>query len=165
MTHLIALVLAASYLLTTPLLAEKGLSPAERGITLSRKAIERQPEQARLYNQLAMALARRARETADTDYYRQGLDAVETSLQLDPDNYGARKARVWCLLGQHEFTKALEEAKALNKLAPDDVQVYGYHAAVEVGLVAFRLRIAHDLLENLESFVLAQYRHGFGILS
>ena len=128
MTHFIALVLAASSLLTTPLFAAKGPSPAERKITLSRKAIERRPEQARLYNRLAMALAQRARETADADYYGQGLEAVETSLRLAPGNYGARKARVWCLLGQHEFAKALEEAKVLNKLAPDDVQVYGFLA-------------------------------------
>ena len=128
MTHFIALVLADSYLLTTPLLGEKGPSPGERKIILSRKAIERQPEKARPYNQLAMALARRARETADADYYQKGLEAVETSLRLEPGNYGARKARVWCLLGQHEFAKALEEAKVLNKLAPDDVQVYGFLA-------------------------------------
>ena len=90
--------------------------------------IDRNPDYYRPYNQLAMALARRARETADSDYYRQALAAVEASLERKPGNYGARKARVWCLLGQHEFSQALEEAKALNKLALDDVQVYGFLA-------------------------------------
>ena len=123
----IALVVGALGLLTS-LFAADGSTPAERRIAFTRKAIEQKPKQARLYNQLAMALAQRARETADGDYYRKGLEAVETSLRLAPGNYGARKARVWCLLGQHEFAKALEEAKVVNKLAPDDVQVYGFLA-------------------------------------
>ena len=127
MIRSIALVLSALSLLT-PLSAADGSTPAERRIAFTRKAIERQPGQSRPYNRLAMALAQRARETADPDYYRQALAAVKTSLELAPDNYGARKARVWCLLGQHELTQALEEAKLLNRLAPDDIQVYGFLA-------------------------------------
>ena len=125
---LIAAGLVAIGLVPSGLAGASGSTPAERKVEQARKAIERKPDYYRPYNQLAMALARRARETADSDYYRQALAAVEASLERKPGNYGARKARVWSLLGQHEFSQALEEAKALNKLAPDDVQVYGFLA-------------------------------------
>ncbi len=47
------------------------LSPAERSIAEARKSIEKKPTQYAGYNQLAMALARRARETSEVTYYAQ----------------------------------------------------------------------------------------------
>jgi tetratricopeptide (TPR) repeat protein len=101
-------------------------SPAERAIVQARKAIEKKPTQYEGYNQLAMALARRARETSNVNFYAQAEDALKSSLELSPDNLDAQKIRVWLLLGRHEFADALEEAKALNKRIPDDVLVYGF---------------------------------------
>jgi tetratricopeptide (TPR) repeat protein len=103
-------------------------SPAERAIVQARKAIEKKPTQYEGYNQLAMALARRARETSNVNFYAQAEDALKSSLELSPDNLDAQKIRVWLLLGRHEFADALEEAKALNKRIPDDVLVYGFLA-------------------------------------
>jgi len=101
-------------------------SPAERAIVQARKAIEKKPTQYEGYNQLAMALARRARETSNVNFYAQAEDALKSSLELSPDNLDAQKIRVWLLLGRHEFADALEEAKALNKRIPDDALVYGF---------------------------------------
>jgi tetratricopeptide (TPR) repeat protein len=111
------------------------LSPAERAADAARKAIAATPERAEPYTQLALALARRARETADPAYYDQADTAVAAALQRSPGNFEAEKMRVWVLLGKHEFAQALEQARALNMRAPDDLQVYGFltDANVELG--------------------------------
>src|SRR6266852_7804973 len=101
-------------------------SPAERSIAEARKSIEKKPAQYAGYNQLAMALARRARETSDVLYYTQAEDALRKSLELAPGNMESEKIHVWLLLGRHEFPSALEAAEALNKKNPDDVLVYGF---------------------------------------
>jgi tetratricopeptide (TPR) repeat protein len=101
-------------------------SPAERAIVQARKAIEKKPTQYEGYNQLAIALARRARETSDVIFYAHAEEVLKKSLELSPDNLDAQKIRVWLLLGRHEFSAALYEAKALNKRIPDDVLIYGF---------------------------------------
>jgi tetratricopeptide (TPR) repeat protein len=111
------------------------LSPAEKSIALALQAISKHPGQAEPYNSLAFALARRARETADSTHYAQAEEAVKKSLALAPGNLGGEKARIWILLGKHEFAQALESARALNRRVPDDVMVYGFltDAHVELG--------------------------------
>ena len=63
------------------------------------------------------------------------MKAVEKALELDPKNYEALKAEAWILLGQHEFQKALEKTRALNKRSGDDPMVYAMRtdAAIETG--------------------------------
>jgi tetratricopeptide (TPR) repeat protein len=100
-------------------------TPAERAIDTARQAIARNPASADSHNQLATALARRARETADPTKYDEAATVVARSLELAPDNFEALKIRVWLLLGKHEFARALELARQLNARAPDDVTVYG----------------------------------------
>jgi tetratricopeptide (TPR) repeat protein len=100
-------------------------SPAERAIAAARAAIEKNPNKVDGHNALAMALARRARETADGSFYDQAEQAVARSLEIEKDNFEALRARTWILLGKHEFAKALDLAKTLNRRMPDDVLVYG----------------------------------------
>ncbi|HLW52753.1 MAG TPA: tetratricopeptide repeat protein [Candidatus Angelobacter sp.] len=102
------------------------LSPAERSIAEARKSIEKKPTQYAGYNQLAMALARRARETSEVAYYAQAEDALKKSFELAPANLDGEKVHVWLLLGRHEFPAALDAAKILNKRVPDDVLIYGF---------------------------------------
>jgi tetratricopeptide (TPR) repeat protein len=106
--------------------ADIKLSPAEQAIAEARQAIEKNPNKADPYSSLALALARRARETSDVSYYSQAEQALKTSLAIAPENFLAEKTRVWLLLGKHEFAQALEAAKRLNKRVPDDVTVYGF---------------------------------------
>ena len=101
-------------------------SPAEAGIQKALDLIAKQPDHASYYNSLAMAYARRARETSDVAYYGKAEDTIKRSLEIDPGNFEALKVRTWLLLGRHEFAKALEAAKELNKKTPDDITVYGY---------------------------------------
>src|SRR5262245_10047824 len=111
------------------------LTPAEQSIMQAQQAIDRNPQQPEGYSTLALALARRARETSEVAYYAQAEESVKRSLGIAPGNLGAMKAHVWILLGRHEFAQALESAAQLNKRAPDDVQVYGFltDANVELG--------------------------------
>jgi len=101
-------------------------SPAERAIAQAQTAIAKKPNQCDGYNQLAIALARRARETSDVKFYAQAEEALKKSLGLSPDNLDAQKIHIWLLLGRHEFSAALDDAKTLNRRIPDDVLVYGF---------------------------------------
>jgi tetratricopeptide (TPR) repeat protein len=102
------------------------LSPAERSIAEARKSIEKKPTQYAGYNQVAIALSRRARETSDVNFYAQAEDALKKSFELAPQNTDGEKIRIWLLLGRHEFAAARDAATALNKRMPDDVLVYGF---------------------------------------
>ena len=110
-------------------------SPAERKMAIARKKITRDPKHFHGYNELAMALTQRARETADPKFYTQADEAVETSLTLSPDNFEAMKVRAWSLLGQHRFAEARVLATTLNAKVPDDLMVYGMltDANIELG--------------------------------
>ena len=110
-------------------------SPAERKIAIAQKKIARDPAHFHGYNELALALTQRARETADPAFYRQADEAVRASLALSPGNFEALKVRTWSLLGQHRFAEALTLATALNAKVPDDLMVYGMltDANIELG--------------------------------
>ncbi len=103
-------------------------SPAEQRIAAARRSIAVSPGQHERFNDLALAFARRARETADPAYYDRAEEAIGRSLELAPGNFNALKMRTWVLLGRHEFAQALELARALNEQVPDDVLVYGFLA-------------------------------------
>lgn len=149
--------------------AERAPSPAERRIAELRGLIERDPRRHQAWTELALALARRARETSDPSFYVQAEEALRTSLAVEPDDFEALKARAWVLLGQHEFSRARELAAALNKRAPDDVMVYGLltDANVELGDYAAAERAAQWMLDlrpgNLAGLTRAAYlRELFG---
>ncbi|HEY7500803.1 MAG TPA: hypothetical protein VH740_19930 [Vicinamibacterales bacterium] len=113
-------------------------TPAEQKIQMARVRIERSPNRYEGHNDLAMALAKRARETANPDFYVQAEAALRDSRRIAPGNIEADRIDVWLLLGRHEFGAALERARALNKRVPDDLMSYGMivDAAVETGRYA-----------------------------
>jgi len=110
-------------------------TPAELAIRQATLEIAQQPDFAPFYNALATAYARRARETADPQFYTKAEETLKKSFALAPDNFEGLKVKAWLCLGRHEFANALEIATRLNKIAPDDVAVYGYivDADVELG--------------------------------
>jgi tetratricopeptide (TPR) repeat protein len=110
-------------------------SPAEAKIAAAQQAVAANPKSAEAHSALAWALTRRARETSGHEWQAWAQEAVEHSLRLAPDNFDARKAETWVLLSRHKFARALEQARALNQRAPDDVLVYALltDACVEMG--------------------------------
>ncbi len=129
--------------------AEKKPSPAEQKMQWAQQAIAKNAESYQAHNQLAMALGLRARETSDTRYYAKAEEALAESFRIAPDNFEGKKVQVWVLLGQHEFTRALAEAQALNRRAPDDVLVYGFlaDANAELGNYAEAEQAAQWMLD------------------
>src|SRR5713101_6851233 len=111
------------------------LSPAEQKMRWAQKAIEKDGTRCQPYNELALALARRARETSDESYYLKAEGALKKSFELNPENLEGQKVQVWILLGKHEFAKALKLASSLNQSVPDDLLIYGFlvDANVELG--------------------------------
>lgn len=124
-------------------------TPAEQKLREAEAAIARRPDRPDAYSALAMALARRARETGDPAHYERALAAADRALTLAPGDPQARRARVWVRLGRHEFAAALEEAQALNREMPDDLLTYAYltDAHVELGHYAEAEQAAQWLLD------------------
>lgn len=110
-------------------------TPAQRRIDALEKTLKAQGDQPRILADLAMAYARRARESANPDFYEKGMAAAKRAQQIAQGDFEAEKAVTWILLGQHEFQQAYDKARALNKRMPDDLQVYGMlvDACVELG--------------------------------
>ena len=123
-------------------------SPAEISIQKAQEQIAKQPDHVPYYASLAMAYARRARETSDVAYYAKAEETLERSFKIAPNNFEALKVQAWLLLGRHEFAKALEAATALNQRVPDDITVYGYlaDANAELGNYADAVKAAQWML-------------------
>src|SRR5215469_6325431 len=117
-------------------------TPAEMAIEKAQTEITRHANHAPYYNVLAMAYARRARETSDPQYYAKAEETLQRSFALAPDNYEGLKTLAWLQLGRHEFAKALETATKLNQKVPDDVLVYGYLADANTELGNYKEAVA-----------------------
>lgn len=114
--------------------ARSAETPAQASISAAREALKSNADNAEAYAALAVALARRARETSDTSYYTEAEAAAKRSLEIAPANLAGERALVWVLLGKHEFAQALERAQTLNGRIPDDVLTYGFLADANVEL-------------------------------
>jgi tetratricopeptide (TPR) repeat protein len=171
--RLLACLLGAWVIVCPSLLSKASVAPtpAEQKIALARAVIAQKKANAQTYNDLAKALASRARETADPKFYDQANEALAESFRLEPDNFEGLKTRVWVLLGKHDFARALREAKALNTRVPDDLTVYAMlvDAHVELGNYVEAENAAQWLLDlrpgNIPGLTRAAYlRELFGDL-
>ena len=113
---------------------QESLTPAQQKIAAARKLVESTPERFQNYNQLAVALERRAAETGNATFYAQAEDALKKSFSLSPANLEAQRVRASILIGEHRYREALEQATAVNKLWPDDLLAYGYIADAQIAL-------------------------------
>ena len=127
-------------------------TPAETAIEKARAEITKHPDHAPYYNVLAMAYARRARETSDVQYYAKAEGTLQRSFTLAPDNYEGLKTLAWLQLGRHEFAKALETATKLNEKVPDDVLIYGYLADANTELGRWCQPVAQSFNQKAQAF-------------
>ena len=109
-------------------------TPAQQRVVAARQQITAQPRQTEPYNNLALALLARSRETGSPDYDREAADAIARGFAVAPQDFPLRKTHVALLLDQREFTRALQEASDLNLHNPDDATVRGYIAQADIGL-------------------------------
>jgi len=99
-------------------------SPPDQRIALARQQVAADAKGFQTYNDLAIALCRKARDTSDVALYNEAGVAVDRSLAISPGNYDGMKLRVAVFLGKHEFPQALKLAQELNKKVPDDIAVW-----------------------------------------
>jgi len=107
----------------------------DQRILRAMRVIEKMPNSADGYNQLASAYMQKARETADFDLNANAEDAIARSLSLEPDNYDALKLRAKLQLTYHRFSDALETARRAQTVRTNDHDVWGQitDALVELG--------------------------------
>ncbi len=109
-------------------------SPAQQRIAGARQQLKADPKKVQAYNELALALLRRTRETADPSYLNEADDVLARGLKLDSEDFLLQKTQVALWLSRHEFDEARDRAKALNRRTPDDVMTYGYIAEADIAL-------------------------------
>ncbi|HEY0785738.1 MAG TPA: tetratricopeptide repeat protein [Acidobacteriaceae bacterium] len=109
-------------------------SPAEQRIASAQRQIAADPHHAQAYNELALALVRRARETSAPGYLAQAQAALDAGLHLAPQDFQLAKTKVALLLARGQFPEALSNAQKLNRQTPDDVTVYGFVAEADLAL-------------------------------
>src|SRR5437016_4164112 len=137
-------------------------SPADREIAAAARRLEGAEATPDGYVALASAFMRKAREAGDPGYYARANAAVERAFALDPNDYGARRAEPWVLLGLHDFRGALAAAERARRLAPEDWWNYGTlaDASVELGDYTRALEAAQrmvDLRPGLPSYARAAF--------
>jgi tetratricopeptide (TPR) repeat protein len=142
---------------------ESKQSPAQQAIEQAQKLINKNAKDYEAYNALALALARRARETSDPTFYTQAEEALQKSFAISPGNYDGKRIQVWLLLGKHEFAAALDAAKPLNKKMPDDVMVWGFitDANVELGNYSDAEKSAQQMLNLRPGYLPALTRAAY----
>jgi tetratricopeptide (TPR) repeat protein len=111
-----------------------GQSPADQRIAAARQQVDANPKAFQTYNELAVSLCRKARDTSDISLYDQANTAVDRSVALSPGNYDAMKLRVTVFLGKHEFRQALKLAQELNHKVPDDIGIWAMLADANAAL-------------------------------
>jgi len=117
-------------------------TPAEQAIKQAAANIATQPSHYPYYNDLAMAYARRARETSDAQFYARADETLRRSFAIAPGNFEGMKVEAFLQLERHEYAIALQSATKLNKAVPDDLSVYGYLVDANVELGNYKEAIA-----------------------
>lgn len=130
---------------------EPGLkvSKADQRILRAMRVIEKMPNSADGYNQLASAYMQKARETADFDLNTNADDAITRSLAVEPDNYDALKLRAKLQLTFHRFSDALDTARKAQTVRTDDHDVWGQitDALVELGDYGGAVKAAQTMVD------------------
>jgi tetratricopeptide (TPR) repeat protein len=119
---------------TSSVVAVQEESPAQQRIAAAQLQIKADPKKVQAYNELAICLVRRARETADTSYLKDADAALAEGLKLDSTDFQLQKTQVALMLSRRQFAQARERATALHQRTPDDAMTYGYLAEANMAL-------------------------------
>ena len=124
-------------------------SKVDQRILRAMQAVEKMPERAEGYNQLASAYMQKARETSNFSLYANADEAITRSLAVEADNYDALKLRAKLELTYHRFTDALETARRAQMVRTDDHDVWGQitDALVELGDYAGAVKAAQKMVD------------------
>lgn len=87
--------------------------------------VNKQPDLAIGYDQLAVIYIKRARRTGDFTLNEKALTAINKALEVAPTDDNSRKLKSSLLLTYHKFDDALALGRELEQTAPNDAFVYG----------------------------------------
>lgn len=134
----------------------------DRELEAALKFIEKAPDSAAGYRQLAVLYIKRARETGDFSLNRKAEDAVSRALSVTPNDEASLKLRASLHLTFHRFAEGLELGNRLAKDYPDDSLVYGILTDANAQLGNYPAAVAAaqkavDLKPNSNSYARVAY--------
>ena len=140
----------------------EGSTSTDPRIQQAQNNIEKNPDAASGYNNLAVVYIKAARETGDFSLNSKAETALNRSLEIESENLNALKLKASLHLTFHRFQDALELGTRLLKINPNDAFVYGVltDANVELGKYAEAADAVQkmvDLRPNMESYARASY--------
>jgi tetratricopeptide (TPR) repeat protein len=97
-----------------------GEGPSEAAIAAAQARVRARPDDVEGYNELALRLLRRARETSDEAYRRYADDALRAARARDDRNPQTLMLSAMVLQDQHRFRAALALGKEYVAMRPDD---------------------------------------------
>ena len=132
-------------------------SSTDAEITAAQKLIAQSPDAAKGYNLLAARYIRLARETGDFNINTTAENAVNRALEVEPENFEAKRMRASLMLTFHRFGEALEYGTKLHQESPQDAIVYGVltDANVELGNYPEAVDAVQKMVDtrpNMESY-------------
>ena len=138
------------------------ISTVSSEIDAAQKTIEKMPNAANGFNQLAVAYIRRARETGDFSLNTNAQTAVNRALEIEPQNYDAQKLKASLLLTFHQFDEALSFGTKLQQEHPQDAFIYGVLTDANVELGNYKEAVGAvqkmvDLRPTMESYARVSY--------
>lgn len=138
------------------------ISTTDPRIQKAQNAIEKNPDAASGYNNLAVAYVKSARETGDFSLNSKAETALNRSLEVEPDNLIALKFKASLNLTFHRFQDALELGTQLQKNNPNDAFIYGVltDANVELGNYEEAVKAGQQMVNlrpNMESYARVSY--------
>jgi tetratricopeptide (TPR) repeat protein len=143
--------------IASPNLVSENTTSTDARIQKAQASIEKMPNVAGNYNNLAIAYIKSARETGDFSLNSKAETALNRSLEIEPNNLNALKLKASLHLTFHRFQDALELGTELQKTNPNDPFIYGVltDANVELGNYEKAVEAAQtmvDLRPNMESY-------------
>ncbi|MGH3568918.1 MAG: tetratricopeptide repeat protein, partial [Pseudonocardia sp.] len=101
-------------------------SALDKMIYRAQDSLRRNPDDAVLWAQLGAAYVEQARVTGDPSYYSRSQDALDRSLQMQPDGNGeAVIGRGQLANARHDFAAARGFGEQARELRPFTPEVYG----------------------------------------
>jgi len=93
-------------------------TPADERIEKAKRLVKEFPDLSKTHLQLAAAYLQKVRETGDYEINRTAERSIDRALEIEPESFEARLMQTQIYLSEHEFAKALELAKKMDKMRP-----------------------------------------------
>lgn len=132
-------------------------SPADEQIKKAKSLVEEYPNLSKTHLQLAAAYLQKVRETGDYSLNKIAEESIQNALKIEPNSFDAKLLQAQIYLSEHEFDKAYNLAKEMDKLRTENPLVYAVmtDALTELGRYTEAVETAQkfvDLRPNALSY-------------